>query len=278
MIDLHTHSTVSDGSEPPDRLAELAAAAGCSAFALTDHDRIDGVSAARSRGRELGVEVVGGCELSCRTDGGTMHLLAYFVEDGQEPLQSELHLLQQARDDRNRRMADRLTDVGLPVSLEEMEAEAGGSGVGRPHAAAVLVAKGAVGSIQEAFDRYLAKGRPGYVDKEQLAPAQAVDLVRASGGVAVVAHPFSVRPDPATLEPVIAGLAEAGLAGLEADYGRYTPEQRRDLADLARRHHLVATGGSDYHGIYKPDLRVGVGQGDLRVADQVLDRLAACRP
>jgi predicted metal-dependent phosphoesterase TrpH len=277
VIDLHTHSTVSDGSDPPAQVAELAAAAGCAALALTDHDRIDGVEEARARGRALGVEVVGGCELSCATQRGTMHVLAYFV-DGEGPLGQELVRLQQARDERNRRLADRLAELGLPVNLEEMEEEAGGPGVGRPHAAAVLVAKGVVASLQEAFDRYLAKGRPGYVDKERLSPADAVGVVRASGGVAVLAHPKSLVADVADLAPAIAELAELGLAGLEAHYGRYTPGERQELAALAGRHGLVATGGSDYHGTYKPDLRVGTGGGDLCVPDHALEELAARRP
>ncbi|MGI9032738.1 MAG: PHP domain-containing protein [Acidimicrobiales bacterium] len=278
MIDLHTHSSVSDGSDPPARLAELAAAAGCGAVALTDHDRTDGVAAARARGRQVGVDVVSGCELSCQTGNGTMHLLAYFVEPGQEPLHTELGRLQSSRDDRNRRMADRLAEIGLPVTLEEMEAESAGAGVGRPHVATVLVAKGVVGSVQEAFDRYLAKGRPGYVGKEGLAPARAVAVVRASGGVAVLAHPLTNGSDRAALDRLVAGLAADGLVGLESQYGRYAPAERAELASLAARHGLVATGGSDYHGTYKPDLAVGTGRGDLCVDDHVLVELAARRP
>jgi predicted metal-dependent phosphoesterase TrpH len=285
VIDLHTHSTVSDGSDSPARVAELAAAAGCTAFALTDHDRLDGVEEARARGRELGVEVVTGCELSCSITpfghgagtGGTIHMLAYFV-DGDGPLGEELVRLQHTRDDRNLRLADRLGELGLPVTLEEMEAEAAGEGVGRPHAAAVLVAKGVVDSVQEAFDRYLARGRPGYVERERLTAEEGVALVRASGGVAVLAHPRSLTSDLAELEAAVGGLAALGLSGLEADYGRYSAEERADLAALAHRHGLVATGGSDYHGTYKPDLSVGTGRGDLCVPGQALDELAARRP
>jgi 3',5'-nucleoside bisphosphate phosphatase len=278
VIDLHTHSTVSDGSDPPERIPELAADVGCTAVALTDHDRLDGVAAAQARAGEVGVALVPGCEISCEAKG-TMHVLIYFVEDGDGPLQSELRHLQQARDERNRRMLDRLSnELGLPITLDEVEAEAGGVGVGRPHVAAVLMKKGVVGGIQEAFDTWLAKGKPGYVDKVRLHADEAVRLAMASGGVAVLAHPLSLGLEPGDLERTVAELADLGLVGLEAAYGRYTPEERSGLNALAGRHGLVATGGSDHHGDYKPDLRVGTGRGDLEVPDAVIDDLAIRRP
>ena len=274
VIDLHTHSTVSDGSDAPSRIPELAAEAGCAAVALTDHDRLDGLADAARRAAEVGVTLVPGCEISCEVPKGTMHLLVYFVEAGEGPLQSELVRLQEARATRNRQLVRVLSEeLGLPVTLEEIEAEAGGDGVGRPHVAAVLVRKGVVGSVQEAFDRYLARGQPGYVEKERLYPADAMRLARESGGVPVIAHPLSLGLEPAALESAVKELADIGLAGLEAIYGRYTPDEREGLADVARRHGLVVTGGSDHHGSYKPDLRVGVGKGDLDVPDGALAAL-----
>lgn len=273
MIDLHTHSNISDGSDSPARVAELAAAAGCSAFALTDHDRLDGVRAARARAGELGLEVVPGCEVSCQWEGGTFHLLGYFVEDGSEPLAGILLELQQARDERNPVMVARLQEAGLPITMAEVEAEAGGSGIGRPHMAAVLVRHGAAGSVQDAFDRWLAKGRPGYVDKRKLAVTEALAAVIGSGGLPVVAHPLSLGLDYGRLGRTLGELAAAGLAGAECLYGRYSPPERADLQALARAHGLVATGGSDYHGTYKPDLAVGSGRGDLEVPDSVLEEL-----
>lgn len=278
MIDLHTHSNRSDGSDPPERIPELAGAVGCAAVALTDHDRLDGLDAARRRGRELGIEVVGGCEVSCTTAFGTLHLLAYFVEEDGGPLHAALERLQQWRSERNARLVARLAELGLPVSLEEMEAEAGEVGVGRPHVAAILVRKGVVSSIQEAFDKWLGDGRPAHVERPRLGLPQAVRLVRESGGVAVVAHPLSLRLEPTKLDQAVQEMAAEGVAGLEAVYGRYTPAEREMLSTLARRHDLVVTGGSDYHGTYKPDLQVGIGQGDLVVPDGVLADLDARRP
>lgn len=274
MIDLHTHSVLSDGSDPPERIPELAAAAGCRAVALTDHDRLDGLAAAAARAGELGVELVPGCEISCDAGlPGSMHVLVWFVADGEGPLQDELAGLLRAREERNVLLAERLAALGLPVTLAEMEEEAGEGSVGRPHVAAILVRKGVVGSMQEAFDVWLGQGRPAYVEKRRLAPAEAIGLARASGGVAALAHPLSLGLDPPALDGVVAELAELGLAGLESVYGRYAPDERGALVAMAERHGLVATGGSDYHGTYKPDLAVGVGQGDLMVDDAVLDAL-----
>ena len=277
MIDLHTHSTVSDGSDPPARIAELAAAAGCRAFALTDHDRLDGVSVAATRATELDLEFIPGCELSCEVGSGTMHVLVYWLSDSPGPLQDELVRLQEARDTRNQRMAVLLQSLGLPVTYDELQAEAGGTGAGRPHVAAILVRKGVVGSVQEAFDVWLAKGRPAYVEKERLLPADALRLARQSGAVPVLAHPLSLQVGAAELDRRVGELTDLGLQGLEAIYGRYSPSDRDGLVSLAAGHGLAVTGGSDHHGTYKPDLHVGVGRGDLDVPDSVLEDLAARR-
>jgi len=280
VIDLHTHSTVSDGGETPEQVVEMAFGAGLSAVALTDHDRLDGVGPARRRASELGVELVAGCELSCEHEG-TMHVLVYFLEPGEGPLQDELVRLQAARDNRNERMVARLAELGLPVTYDEMVEEAGGMGMGRPHVAGILVRKGVVGSVQEAFDTWLAKGRPAYQPKERLDPPTALRLARSSGATPVLAHPRSIGQEGVELERTIRELAGHGLDGLEAIYGRYSDDERDGVARLARRLGLVVTGGSDYHGSYKPDLSVGTGRGDLAVPDTALvalkERAAAPR-
>jgi len=281
MIDLHTHSTISDGSDPPERIPELAAEAGCSAVALTDHDSLAGLELARKRASELGIRLVPGCEISCQSDGqgGSLHVLVYFIEDDGGPLAEELVRLQADRLQRNRRLAERLGQLGLPLTYDQVVTEAGGEGgMGRPHFASVLVRAGAADSIQDAFNRYLSAGRPGYVPKGRLSPADVARLAAASGGVAVLAHPFSSGLEGDDLAGLVGSLAEAGFAGIEAIYGRYSPRQRQELGNLARRFDLVASGGSDHHGTIKPDLTVGTGQGDLRVPDGVLVELEARRP
>jgi len=272
VVDLHTHSTVSDGSDTPEEVVALAAKAGLSALALTDHDRQDGIAAARKKAAEAGIELVAGTEISCN-HSGTMHMLVYFLEPGEGPLQDELLRLQVARDNRNDELIARLAALGLPVTMEELEAESGGGGAGRPHVAAVLVRKGLASSVQDAFDRWLGKGRPAYVEKERLDPLPAIALALQSGALPVLAHPLSLGLSPAELERAVGELAEAGLVGLESIYGRYKPPERASLAVMAAQAGLAITGGSDHHGSYKPDLTVGTGQGDLHVPDGALEAL-----
>jgi predicted metal-dependent phosphoesterase TrpH len=278
MIDLHAHSTASDGSDPPAALMELAARAGLTAVALTDHDTVEGLAEARTAADGLGVRLVQGCEVSCEVGAATMHLLVYFLDDGPGPLQDRLGGMQEARADRNRRIVVVLNEHGLDITLEEILEEAGGGSVGRPHVAGVMMRKGYVSSVQEAFDVWLAKGKPAYLDRERLLPAEAIALAHASGAVAVMAHPTSLGFDGPEMERFIAGLAEDGLDGLECEYGRYPPDLRAALRSLAEGLGLAVTGGSDYHGRYKPDLSVGTGLGDLNVPDNLLDALEARRP
>lgn len=278
VIDLHSHSTFSDGSESPERVVELAVAAGCTAVALTDHDGTEGLGRAAGRADELGIELIPGCEVSCSYAPGTMHVLCYFVTSEPSPLQDELARLRHDREHRNVLMAERLAEFGLPITYEEVAEEAGGVGIGRPHFAAVLMRKGIVSSVQEAFDRFLAKGTPGYVSKARIEVETVVDLARRSGGVAVLAHPLSLGIERDQLARELGRLAELGLTGVESYYGRYDPSTRKELVELATGLGLVATGGSDFHGTYKPDLSMGTGTGDLDVPAEVVAALAARRP
>lgn len=280
MIDLHTHSDLSDGSEPPERIVELAHDVGCSAVALTDHDTLGGLARARARADELGIRLVPGCEVSCLpVAGGGVHVLVYLVDDPDSPLGLELSRLRDDRRDRNAALAERLEELGIAVTLDMAAAHAGTvDGIGRPHFARAMVDVGAVADLDEAFDRYLGNGGLAYVPKGRLTVADVCRLARDSGGVAVLAHPTTMGLEGDALAGAVASMADAGLGGLEAVYGRYAPRLRTDLVNLARRFGLVATGGSDFHGATKPDLHVGTGTGDLKVPDRVLDQLEAARP
>ena len=267
-------------------MVELAAEAGCSAMALTDHDSLDGLAEAAQAAGRLGVDLVRGCEVSCRkprfADGtraqGSMHVLCYFLEADEGPLQDELANLRQDRRDRNLALVERLKSLGIPLTWDQVVAEAGTeAGVGRPHFARVLVRLGAAHDVDDAFDRWLADGRPGYVPKGRLDGADVVRLAKQSGAVAVLAHPLSLHLESGHLESAVSELAEAGLGGIEAIYGRYSADDRARLRRLASRCGVVATGGSDFHGTFKPNLKVGIGQGDLDVPDSVLEELAARR-
>lgn len=255
----------------------MAAERGLSAIALTDHDNFDGIGEARDAAERTGVEFVPGTELSVEWDTGAMHLLVYFVDGGTGPLQDAMVAIRAGRADRNRRLADRLQTLGLDVTWDEVADQAGGAVVGRPHFAAVMVRKGYVDDIATAFDRYLAAGRPAYVPRVRLGAIQAIDLARASGGVPVIAHPHTIGAGAEDYQRAFGELADAGLGGIECHYVDYAPALRSHLAGVAADLGLVATGGSDYHGAYKPGIEVGTGRGDLVVPDGVLAELVAAR-
>jgi 3',5'-nucleoside bisphosphate phosphatase len=271
-VDLHTHSTFSDGSDRPEGIVEAAVAAGLTAVALTDHDCVDGLdaAAAAAAGR---IELIPGVELSVRWDDRAMHLLAYWV-DAETALATALVDLQRSRASRNTEMVAALVELGIDITIEEVAEQAGVDGVaGRPHIASVLVSKGIVASIPEAFDHYLAAGRPAYRGRLRLDADEAVDLIHRSGGVAVVAHPHTVADDEARFRELFERMAGLGIDGIECHYSEYTPTLRNRLAVRAESLGLVPTGGSDYHGTYKTGLRIGVGFGDLTVPDEVVDAL-----
>lgn len=281
MIDLHSHSTMSDGTDTPSEVVRLACDAGLTALALTDHDTLDHVAEARTAADRRGLRLVPGCEISCELAGrapGTMHLLVFFVDDGPGELQDRLAELQVARNERNVQIVEALNAHGVPITVEAVRAQAGPGSVGRPHIARVLMESGHVSSIQEAFDVWLGKGRPAYFERDRLGPEDAIALAHASGGVCAVAHPGSLELADGALHAFVGELAGAGLDGLECEYGAYPPEERAPFHELARRHGLAPTGGSDYHGDNKPGLSVGVGRGDLRVPDEFLADLESRRP
>jgi 3',5'-nucleoside bisphosphate phosphatase len=277
VIDLHTHSACSDGSEPPERVVDLAFEAGCSALALTDHDGCLGLGAAKKRADAAGIRFVPGCEVSCTFHTRSLHLLCYFIDDHSSALDAVLREARNDRDERNRALAERLEELGLAVSLDEATAEAKGEVVGRPHFAAVLVRRRKARSIDDAFDRWLGEGRPAYIPRKPLSPMRVIEAAHEDGGVVCLAHPLSSESTAERLGELVGTLASMGLDGFEAYYASYDASTRDELARLAHSQHLVATGGSDFHGAYRPGVMVGVGKGDLSVGESVLDELEARR-
>jgi predicted metal-dependent phosphoesterase TrpH len=274
VIDLHAHTTASDGSLTPTELVALARERGLRALGVTDHDTVGGVEEAVAAGHLAGVEVVPGIELSVDYPHGQFHLLGYFIDPRSAVLSDRLTALQENRRTRNTRMLERLQALGLPLTLEDVVREAGGGQIGRPHMALALVRQGVVASTQEAFDRYLADGRPGHVPKLKLPPEEAIPLIHAAGGRAVLAHPYSLRfPDTAAFDVEIARLREAGLDGLEAYYSQHTPEQTARFLALAARVGLLVTGGSDFHGRSKPHVHLGVVHDGQALPDELLEAL-----
>lgn len=271
-VDLHAHTVVSDGTLAPADLVALARRTGLAALAVTDHDHLGGVAEAREAGARLGVEVVAGVELSVAHASGDVHLLGYLVDEQDAALLGRLERLRDARAQRAVRIVERLQAAGVPVTLADLAQEAPlqGGAVGRPHVARALVRRGHAASIQDAFDRYLADGRPGAVPKEKLSARDAIALVRGAGGVAVLAHPVTL-PEAAR-EPLLRELAALGLGGVEVDYPKHDDALRARLRGLAEELGLVATGGSDYHGANKPDVALGMVDVDYAVLDALRRR------
>jgi hypothetical protein len=276
VIDLHTHSRFSDGSATPTEVVELAATVGCSALALTDHDGLAGLDEAEGRADAVGIEFVRGCEVSVSFDPGSLHVLCYFVPSS-GALPDKLVELRAERERRNAKLVELFNDLGIDMTLEEVEHEAGSTVVGRPHFAAVLMNRGIAASVSEAFDRFLAKGAPAYVEREQVEPGEIFEAARQSGAVTSIAHPMTLGLDLARLDRALEEFVASGVSGMECYYSSYDPLLRADLVAMARRHDLVPTGGSDYHGSFKPGLNVGTGRGDLNVPDEVLIELRARR-
>jgi predicted metal-dependent phosphoesterase TrpH len=277
-VDLHTHSTASDGSDTPSILVRKAADARLSAVALTDHDTLEGLTEAASAADELGLRFVPGIELSLDWDKGGMHLVVLWLPPTSGPLQDRLGAIQTSRAERNIRMISRLGELGMDITEGELAAESGSGSAGRPHLAAIMVRKGYVPDFNTAFTDYLAAGRPAYLGRERLAPEEAIGLARASGGVPILAHPHTLGIDNRfEMRDVLLRLRSAGLVGIECHYGSYEADGRSGLVAMARRFDLVPSGGSDYHGTYKPDVALGLGRVGVGVDDAVLAELEAAR-
>jgi len=256
-FDLHVHSAASDGTFAPAELAGLAVRAGLAGFALTDHDSIEGVHEAEKACQEAGLELIPGVELTAYTPAASgeieVHLLGLFVDPEAEGLRQVLVELREERVRRIEIMSRKLRQVGVQIESEDVLKRSLGGSVGRVHLAAELVRQGICRDANEAFDKYIGFGRPGYVPKRRMSPAEAIELVRAAGGCAVLAHPVFIK-DSASL---IRRLAEEGLVGLEVHYPLHNARQEKELLELARALNLVPAGGSDFHGGPRPDIHVG---------------------
>jgi len=269
-IDLHLHTTHSDGSLRPSDVLALAKQANVSALAITDHDITTGIPEAMAAGQELGIEVIPGVEISSFDGKSELHILGYCVNWNEAAFNQRLARLRESRHRRNPLILERLREAGLDVTYDEVCALAGTESVGRPHIAQLLMQKKYVNSAKEAFDRYLAEGKPAYVARELPTPAEAISWIREAKGVAVLAHPTWVKESGEGLRTCVKALKEAGLGGVEVHYSTHTKSQTSQYLELARQLDLLVTGGSDFHGVTKPDIDVGNGRGDLKVNPRLL--------
>lgn len=281
-IDLHVHSNVSDGTDKPSELVAYAYQKGLMAFALTDHDTVDGVAEAIAASKKLAtnehhLEVIPGVEISAGYHGRDIHILGLCLDNTDPHLVNTLHDVAMERGRRNEKMLKNLQDAGLSITMEDLKEGNEDAIITRAHFAKALLKKGYISSIKDAFTKYLDSNGPYYVPREYLSPKTAIELIRHAGGIAVLAHPLLYKMSPAELRALLSELKEYGLQGIEAVYSCNVGLDESFVRSLAREFDLVCTGGSDYHGSVKPDIDLGSGRGNLKIHSGILDDLKALK-
>jgi len=267
-VDLHIHSTASDGRLSPAEVVRKSAEAGLTVIALTDHDTVDGIAPALEAAKDLpGLKVIPGVEINTDLPSGEAHVLGYFVDHTNAELGKALERLRQSRQIRAQGMIDKLGGLGIHIEWQQVKEIAGDATIGRPHIAQTMLDKGYISSIKEAFTKYIGRKGPAYVEREKIAQTEAVALILQANGLPVLAHPLTF-PE---METMVSKLKAAGLIGIEAYYDNYTAEEVDRLVRLAERHSLIATGGSDYHGIYADnETMIGGADVPLKSAEQLI--------
>lgn len=283
IVDLHAHSNESDGTLSPEELVRAAKDAGLSAIALTDHDTAGGVARARAEAEKIGIEFVPGIELSTefvappgageRPFQKEVHVVGLFIDPGDAELSEKTREFRECRDGRNEKIVEALRREGFSITMEALKEENPDCVITRANIARYLIGHGEVGSVKEAFDKYLGEGKKCYVERFKISPEEAVRLIRGAGGIAILAHPMLYHLLPEQLRQLLCSMKEAGLTGLEAFYSTYTKEDEKFCLALAGELSLLPSGGSDFHGSNKPDISLGTGRGSLRVPYPVLSDL-----
>lgn len=273
MIDLHTHSTESDGTLTPQELMQLASDIGLSAIALTDHDTVGGLSKAKPVAESLGIELVPGIELSTDYNGTEVHMLGFYIDDTNPAFLKKLQEFIDSRNLRNEKMAFLLQKEGFSITLEDLYREYPDSVITRAHFARYLVEHGYVKDRDTVFRKYLGDNCRCYVPREKITPFEAIDLIHLGGGLAFFAHPVLCHMNHDRLRFFVRDLKEAGLTGMEAVYSMNSPGDERNMKKLAQEFDLLISGGSDFHGENKPYIHLGTGKGNLRISDSILDAI-----
>ena len=278
-IDLHIHSTASDGTLSPVEILRLAEKLELGAISITDHDTLKGSKCLLEAAASSDVRVLTGIEISTVSPAlhpvaGSFHILGYGIRLNDPELNQTLEILQQARENRNPFIINCLNAMGMDITIEEVIQTSGEAQIGRPHIAQLMIKKGFVKTINEAFDRYLGFNKPAYIDKYRLDCQKAIEMITAAGGIPVLAHPFLLGiKDNSRLESLVATLKEMGLQGIEVYYPARSLAYVEFYSQLARNHDLAITGGTDFHGALKPDIQLGYGKGDFFVPYSVYDLL-----
>lgn len=279
MVDLHVHSNKSDGTYTPMELVDYAAKKGLSAFALTDHDTVDGVAEAVAYAKEKypDLEVIPGVELSTQYLNQDVHIVGLYIDTENPSLHKHLQEFIDSRETRNEKMCTLLQNAGIDINYTELKEAFPGAIITRAHYAQLMLRKGYVKSIKEAFERYVGDHCPCFVQREKVTPLQAVSLILKAGGVPILAHPILYGFGKDTLETLVSCLKEAGLMGIEAIYSTYTNSDEARIRELARKYQLLLSGGSDFHGDNKPGLDLAVGYGKLYVPQEILNLIKEVR-
>ena len=282
-IDLHIHSTASDGSFTPAEILDYAQKLNLAAIAITDHDSIDGSREALRIGIPPSLNFLTGVEISAAhppflPGSGSFHILGYDIQLDNHRLNQELGKLQDARKNRNPAILDRLNELGFRISLEDVRQEVNDGQLGRPHIAYAMVKKGFVASIDEAFDKYLGTTGTAYVDKYRISCEQAINIIRGAGGVPVLAHPALLNiENNQKLDALLQNLMKLGLAGIEVYYPGHSLQQIQEYSELAEKHGLLMTGGTDFHGTITPQIKMGSGKGSLFIPYLLYEKLRSAR-
>ena len=280
MVDLHVHSDRSDGTLTPKELVDYAIEKGLSAFALTDHDCIDGIDEAfdyaktlRTLGKENVPEVIPGIELSTESDGIEVHVVGLYIDRHSGDFRRYLKEFVDERENRNRKMCDKFKDIGIDIDYDELRSSFPDAVITRAHFAIWLKDHGYVNQKKEAFERYVGDHCPYFVPREKVTPAQGVQLILQAGGIPILAHPILYHMSDSNLEKLVSELKAIGLMGIEALYSTYNTAEERQIRSLAAKYDLLISGGSDFHGENKPGLDLGVGYGKLYVPDSILEEI-----
>ena len=272
FVDMHVHTTASDGSYSPCQTVKKAAEIGLYGISITDHDTTDGFEEACKTGEKYNIKILAGVEMSLDFVRNT-HLLGYFPHGYSKDFIKEIEHLKRYRKDRIPKIFSKLNSLNCPLTLEEVKKEARGGQIGRPHIAKAMIKKKYVSNVQEAFDKYLASYAPAYVDKKRFSPRKAITLIQECGGISVLAHPFTMALDIGRLKDQIREWKEMGLKGIEVLYSEYTVYQQKIINDIATQNNMIKTGGSDFHGATKPTIALGTGKGNLRIPRKYFDNL-----
>lgn len=272
-IDLHVHSNESDGTLTPAEVVALAKEQGLSAIALTDHDTIDGLPAAKQAAVEAGIELVPGIELSTDYNGTEVHILGYYVDTENPDFLQQLNHFRDGREERNRKMTERLQNIGFDITYEALTAAFPDSVLTRAHFARYLTDHGMVKDMDTVFRKYIGNNCSCYVPREKITPVAAIDLIRAGGGLAYFAHPVLCHMNYDRLDAFIKSMKEHGLTGLEAIYSTYMPGDERNMRRFANKYDLLISGGSDFHGSNKPHIKLGTGKGNLHIPYEFLQNM-----